>query len=330
MADTSLPTLEMLWEACDPHDALAERFGLQDAGSAARWVATVLDDHWGVRVDACERIVISDHNALAWVATPSGDRLAKWSVVPERFARLTQVARLTHWLHREGLPVSAPVRSLDGDLQVEVDDVTMSLQDVVDGELLDVDDPQQVRAAGAVLARLHLALATYPDADRAVAPAAPPAPVATRVSDWLGSLRDHVPAAARTILRRLVDDAPADRLPTQLVHGDFRSSNVICRGRDVAAVIDLEEVRLDHCVVEVARSAVMLGTRYRNWGPVSAEVRATFLAGYETVRPLTPAEAGWWDTLVLWHAWALVPPGEDPTGWGRSAHDQLEDLARAR
>lgn len=328
MDDASLPTLEMLWEACDPRDALTDRFGLPDARSAARWVATVLDEHWGVRVDACERVVISDHNALAWVATPSGRMIAKWSVVPERFPRLARVARLLCRLDRDGLPVSAPVPSLDGGLQVEPGDVSIGLQRVVDGDLLDVGDPDQVRDAGAVLARLHLALATSPDAGQVVAPAGSPAPLTTRVSDWLGSSLDHVPAAARATLRAMILDAPDERLGTQLVHGDFRSSNVLCDGPAVAAVIDFEEARLDHCVVEVARSAVMLGTRYRDWGPVSSEVRTTFLSGYESVRPLTPVEAGWWDALLLWQACALVPRGDDPTGWGSVALAILEEPAR--
>lgn len=330
MSDAPPPLLEMLWESHDPHVVIQERFGLGDAESAARWVATALDESWGVQVDRCERIVISDHNALAWVTTPSGRLLAKWSVAPERHARLAQVARLTHWLERAGLPVSAPLPSRHGGLQVEIGDVSMCLQRVVRGDLLDVGDADQVRDAGAVLARLHLALATYPDAARVVAPAGPPAPVASRVADWLDGAPDQVPATARAALRQLVDGAPHDRLLTQLVHGDYRSSNVLCAGPEVAAVIDLEDARIDHCVVELARSAVMLGTRFRQWGPVSSEVRATLLAGYESVRPLTPAESGWWDALVLWHAWALVPPGDDPTGWGRAAHEHLEDLARTR
>jgi homoserine kinase type II len=53
--------LEMLWEAHDPRRAL--------------------------------RIVISDHNALAWVETQSGRLLAKWSVVRERFPHWTAVCR---------------------------------------------------------------------------------------------------------------------------------------------------------------------------------------------------------------------------------------------
>jgi homoserine kinase type II len=60
---------------------------------------------------------------------------------------------------------------------------------------------------------------------------------------------------------------------------------------------------------------------------VSAEVRAVFLSGYQSVRRLTPVEASWWDVLVLWYALALVPPGDDPTGWGPSALTHLAELA---
>ena len=322
-----MPTLEMLWETHDPHGVLEERFGFAGAVAAGSWVAATVHKHWGIRVDSCERIVISDRNALAWVTTPSGQLLAKWSVAPARFPRLSQIAQLTHWLDGNGLPVSAPVPSLDGRLQVEVEEVSMCLQRVIQGDLLDVGDPHQVRAAGAILARLHHALAGYPGTDQIVAPEGRPEQLAARVTGWLGSAGQHVPEAGRNTLRMLVADAPADLLPTHLVHGDFRSSNVLCTGPKIAAVIDFEEARLDHCIVEVARSAVMLGTRFRDWGPVSAEVRATFLSGYRSVRQLTLVEESWWDVLVLWYALALVPPGDDPTGWGSSALSHLAELA---
>jgi homoserine kinase type II len=82
MGDSRVPVVEMSWEAHDPHGALGERFGFEDALSAGRWIAATVHDQWGIRVDSCERIVISGRNALAWVTTPSGRLLAKWSVPP--------------------------------------------------------------------------------------------------------------------------------------------------------------------------------------------------------------------------------------------------------
>jgi homoserine kinase type II len=109
------------------------------------------------------------------------------------------------------------------------------------------------------------------------------------------------------------------------VQGDYRAANILCVGTAVVGVLDFEELRLDHRIVELARSAVMLGTLFRNWGPVSASVRQQFLDGYQTVQALTDAELRWWPVLVLWYSLALVPPGDDPTGWGRAAIEVLDE-----
>ncbi|MCF0093835.1 phosphotransferase [Micromonospora sp. MH99] len=323
MIESQAPMVEMLWEPHDPRQALDERFGFGDAESAGRWVAAMLKEHWGVRIDSCERIVMSGGNAIAWVGVPSGRLLAKWSVVLERFPRLMETARLTCWLHGRGLPVSAPVPARDGRLQVEVDGVSMGLQREVVGDLLDTTDLHQVRAAGVLLAQLQDALAAYPDADQLLASAVAFEPLTARVTDWLDSHADHLPMAARDTLRGLVISAPPDRLPRQLVHFDIRSANILWAHGEVAAILDFEEARHDHRIVELARAAVLLGTRYHNWGPVSAEVRAEFLTSYQSERPLTPVEAGWLDILLLWQALAMVPPGDDPTGWGSSVLSQL-------
>jgi len=145
-----------------------------DGESAGRWLSAALSEHWGVRVHACERIVMSDHNALGWVLTPSGRVLAKWSVASARFPQLPEMARLTNWLDDQGLPVSALVPAKDGRLQVEFDGVSMGLQHEIQGDLLDVSDPRQVSATGAMLARLHDALASYPDNEQVAAVAEQP------------------------------------------------------------------------------------------------------------------------------------------------------------
>lgn len=323
------PVVEMLWETLDPHHVLGARFGLSDGNSASRWVAAMVEEHWGVRIDSCERVVISGHNALAWVTTPSGRMVLKWSVVRERFLRLSALSRLTRWLDGHGLAVSTPVPALDGRVQVEVDGASMCLQREIEGTLLDTADPDQVSAAGAVLARLQDALAAYPDADQILMLAGPPEPLAARVATWLDSGVTQVPAPARDTLRRVVADAPPGPLPVQLLHQDFRSASVVCAGARVAAVLDFEEAGIDHRVVELARSAVLLGTRFHSWGPVSTEVRARFLLGYQSVRCLTPTEAAWWDILVLWHSLAMVPPGDDPTGWTASALASAAEMTPA-
>lgn len=305
---------------------MQERFGFIHGDAAARWVIAVLEDLWGIEVDACQRIVMSDRNALAWVSTASGRMLAKWSVWEERFPRLAALARLTTWLDERGLPVSAPVAALDGRVQVEVEGVSLSVQRVVAGELLDAAALDQVHEAGAVLAGLHDALASYPHADQVAEVMESPEPLARRVTWWLKDAPDHVPRAAVDTLRRLVADAPTASLPTQLVHGDFRAANLLCIDSGVAAVIDFEEARLDQPISELARSAVLLGTRFHDWGPVSSDVHKALLDGYQSVRELTTAEARWWAILVLWYSVMMIPAGEDPTGWESAALTMLREV----
>lgn len=317
----------MLWEVDDPGRVLRERFGFGDGVSVGQWVTDMLRTFWGVEVSTCERVVMSDRNALAWVTAPSGRLLAKWSVLPERFAGLAQMARLTRWLDDRGMPVSAPIRALDGALQVEVDAASMSLQREVKGHLLDTAVPAEVHAAGAALARLHQALAAYPEPHGLMVGPAPALPLGERIGAWLDSRAGHVPDAARRVLGELIVSAPTDELPVQLVHGDFRSANVLCAAGEVVAVIDFEEARLDHRVVEVARSAVLLGTRFHDWAPVPPDVHATFLAGYRSTARLNPVEERWLDVLLLWNGLAMVPPGPDPTGWAEAARDHVDRLA---
>jgi homoserine kinase type II len=312
----------MLWESVDPHEALASRFEFADAGQLAAWVTAELTDTWGVEVTSCDRVVISAGNALVWITSSTGRMILKLSVRPSLFARLANVARLTSWLDRHGLPVAAPLPALNGELQVERNGFSMGLQSVVEGSMLDADNLAQVHAVGAELARLHLALAEYPDA----APLGPggqadPTPLRTRVEGWLHSTAgDRVASLAESLRRRLAC-LPSDTTlpPPQLVHLDIRSANLLCNGDRVSAILDFEETGIDHPIDDLAKAVVLLGTRFRHWGPVPPETHATLVAGYRAVRELSSPEAAWLRPLILWRTLRLVPAGDDPTGWAESA-----------
>ncbi|MEU0316674.1 phosphotransferase [Nocardioides sp. NPDC006273] len=246
------PSISMLWESTDPSAALTDRFGFASADSATDWLSSVLADHWGFRVDACERLVISDANCLAWLVVDGRRMIAKWSMRQPVFARLAAIARLTSWLDGRGVPVSAPQPAKDGRVQVEVDGFSIGLQNVVYGDLLDIADAVQVQAAGEMLATMHAAMADYPDAIPTEEPKAP---------------------------------------RTQLVGNDFRSANILWADGRIAAVLDLEEARYRRRVDDLAQAAVLLGTRYRCWSPTPADVRGAFVAAYESVLPLSQADA---------------------------------------
>lgn len=329
MVEEDVATVEMLWEPDAPGDVLRSRFGFDGPDEASGWVAERLDTFWGIRAEPCERIVMSGQNAIAWVSTTVGPMLLKWSIAPQRFPRLAATARLTSWLAARGIPVSAPVPALDGRVQLVAGEVSMGLQRKIGGELLDASDLEQVHAAGVALARLHDELRVYPDAERVLDADSAGKPLVERITGWLSSRPEHVPAGAREELRRRAAAASTESLPVQLIHGDYRAANILCTGTEITGILDFEEVWSDHPVMELARSAVLLGTLFRDWGPVSDTVRTQLRAGHESERPLSPAEASWWDALVLWWSLMMIPAGDDPTGWGVAAMGQLANREEA-
>lgn len=261
-------SVEMLWESAQPDHELMKRFGFRDATAAEAWVAEVLERYWELDMARCDRIVISDRNAMAWIE--AGDRrlIVKWSSLPQRFAHLEDAARLVAWLDAQGLPVAAPLAAIDGRLLVELGNdargrlrsrlplpgsrFLLGILPVVEGELLAVGDPKQLDDAGRMLATLHRALAAYP-----------------------GNVSGRGRFAG-----------------SQLVHNDFRSANILHDGADITAVLDFEEVTYDARVADIAKSAVLLATRYRDWGPTTEAERASYVQAYDrhAADPLTEPE----------------------------------------
>jgi homoserine kinase type II len=121
----------------------------------------------------------------------------------------------------------------------------------VPGDLLDVADAAQVRAAGEMLGVLHTQLAAYPG---------------------------------------VVPTAEPPRSGTQLVGNDFRSANILWASGRISAVLDLEQARYERRVDDLAKAAVFLGTRYHDWAPTPPDVRDAFVAAYQAAHPLPPEE----------------------------------------
>jgi homoserine kinase type II len=128
--------------------------------------------------------------------------------------------------------------------------LTLLIEPVIDGDLLDVDDLAQVAEAGHMLATLHDALAAYPQGIDG--------------GQWTEQGR--------------------------LVHNDFRSANILHCGAGITAVLDFEEVTYRTRVADLAKATVLLGTRYHDWVPTSELVREAFVEAYRDQAPLTGAE----------------------------------------
>ncbi|TDO34330.1 Ser/Thr protein kinase RdoA (MazF antagonist) [Kribbella sp. VKM Ac-2527] len=312
----------MLWESTDPQDALRDRFGLYGFDEAVLWLTKVLAEVWGVDVESCERILISGHNAIAWIRSDRGAFVAKWSRAEGQFVRFAAAADLINALHQRGVPVAPPLESVDGRYREIVSSdssrLSMTVQQAVDGQPLDTGNETTVRAAGASFAELHAALALHPDHRLIGSEPNSPADLRQRIEQWLAEDDSRIAPAASDRLREQISTLPPIDTEPQLIHNDYRSTNILTADTEIVAVVDFDEIAWDYAVCDLARTLVFLNTRFTDWNPTPANVRRTFLAGYESVRPLTNPEAQWLQALVLWRGIAAIPPGPDPAGWANA------------
>ena len=310
------PGLSLLWESADEHAALRDRFGFADVGEATDWLVAALHEHWGLTVRSCGRLTISDHNAIAWVSTDRAELVVKWSRDERQFSRLEATTGLITRLADQGIPVAAPVPARDGAVRVATDGpigpLSVAVLPEIDGTWLDVTDLEAVRTVGVCLARMHEVLGGL---ELPTLEGQPPRPPRERVRAWLED-HDHGRApSASARLAAMLEDLP-DLVDTpQLLHGDVRAANLLMRGGQVAAVLDLDEVRVDHRIVELAQSSVLLGTLFRDWRPTPVPARRALREGYRRLRPLDAREQAWLEALTLWIGLASVPAGDAAQPW---------------
>ena len=315
------PGLSLLWESADEHTALRERFGFADVADATDWLVATLHEHWGLTLRSCRRLTISDHNAIAWVRTDRDELVVKWSREERLFPRLEATTGLITSLADQGIPVAAPLPARDGAVRVVTDGpigpLSIAVLPEIDGTWLDVTDLDAVRTVGTCLARMHEVLGEL------ALPALegpPPRPPREWVRTWLEK-HDHRRApSAPARLAALVHDLP-DLVDTpQLVHGDVRAANLLMRDGQVAAVLDLDEVRVDHRIAELAQTSVLLGTLFRDWRPTPGSARRALREGYEQVRTLGEVERAWLEALTLWIGLASIP-AEGAAPWIAAVED---------
>lgn len=310
----------MLWETTDPQAALLDRFGFGSLNQAAEWIATSVAEAWNLSIWGCSRLVISDHNAIAWAATEHGPVVLKWSHAVSHFEGLAAATELLTRLGDRGVPVAMPMPSATGERRNlvvgPIGPLSVAVLPELNGTWLDVTEPSMVRAAGACLARVHLALDGYSD-PRLWQPARHEPPD-SRLRHWLTDHETDLAPEATRRLADLVDTLPPLAGTAQPVHNDFRAANILVHEGQIVGVLDLDEVAWDHPVCDLAKAGVYLGTLFRNWRPTPDHVRRELWLGYESIRPLAQIERRWLGALTLWHAISAVPPGHDPAAWSQA------------
>lgn len=303
----------MLWESTDPEVALSIRFQFATPEAATHWLINTVAYTYGIAVTSVDRLVISSANLLAWLTSAAGPLLAKCCGFAPAHQRLLNTGELVVWLAQARLPVSAPLVATTGSVQVRCDHLSLGVQRVISGDLLDPTQLDQAHAAGVTLAQLHQALAAYPrTTDFATHTQVPT--VTALIDRWatqkLATITEPLLVAGSRTLLQHIQEGDSGPLPIQLVHGDYRAANILWHEDQIKAVLDFEEVRWGQRVNDLAWAAVHLGTRFHHWGPVTPAVHRAFLSSYITQNPLAVQEQAWLLPLLTWHSLVLACSAE--------------------
>jgi homoserine kinase type II len=194
---------------------------------------------------------------------------------------------LLEHLSKRGVSCPLPVRNLKGEILSEISGRTAALVTFLEGVWLRRPKPEQCFAVGQALAELHLAGADF----------------AIRRENALGprgwhSLFHGFEARADEVmpgLRALISDELAyldsrwpNSLPSGVIHADLFPDNVFFLGDTLSGLIDFYFACNDALAYDVA--ICLNAWAFEPDQAFNIEKGRALLKGYQSVRPLTPAE----------------------------------------
>ncbi|HXH72805.1 MAG TPA: homoserine kinase [Mariprofundaceae bacterium] len=202
-------------------------------------------------------------------------------------SELPYFMRLMKHLSHHGLVCPDVMVRRDGSLLFDVHGKLGCIVSCLSGKTLDALNPAQLVAAGHVLAELHAAGADFPERR--------PSPTGY---DWLTArataMQADVEKRYGIAAASLLADELAwqgrqklEGLPSGVIHGDLFVDNILFEGDAVSGVIDFYYA---HDAAYAMDIAISLNALAVHLSADDTARMAAFLAGYETVRPLTEVE----------------------------------------
>ncbi len=196
------------------------------------------------------------------------------------------------YLRKHGLPCPQPLADRKGRLYREARGQCLSLFRWLDTQAKRPDRLTTARLenVGRALADLHLIGKSYKKGieNRFTF---------ERIAEIYGEMRDGLPPHHRKIVRTLDDEVAylehylEHKLPKGIILGDLRLDALLFRGEKLVAILDFETACRGKFIFDLAAAVNALCT-----GPEGYDLKRfeSFIAGYESVRPLSLAE---WDAF---------------------------------
>jgi homoserine kinase type II len=194
---------------------------------------------------------------------------------------------LLTWLADHGFPSARPVADREGRVLKSVRGKPAAMVEFLPGMSVRRPTAAHCRQAGEGLARLHLAGAGYPARRANDLGQAGWAPL---FSGLEGAAEDLKPGLAATIRGDLDHLAAAwpKGLPSGTIHADFFPDNVFFRDQTFAAAIDFYFACDDAYAYDLA--VALNAWCFEADGSFNLTAGRAMIGGYETHRPLSPAE----------------------------------------
>jgi len=184
-------------------------------------------------------------------------------------------------------PVPRTIHDRDGALYRKIGDKSVALIEFLPGVSVGAPTPAQARAVGHELARLHLAAADFPSTRANTMGIAESRRLAVECGDdALAAIHPTLAALIAQDLPRIAAAWPID-LPQSVIHADLFPDNVLVLGDTITGLIDFYFACNDLTAYDLA--VTHLAWCWDDSG-FRDDLSRAMLAGYEAVRPLSPAE----------------------------------------
>ncbi len=191
------------------------------------------------------------------------------------------------YLADHGFPSARPVADREGRLLKTVRGKPAAMVEFLPGMSVRRPTAAHCRQAGEGLARLALAGQGYPGRRANDLGQAAWAPLFSGLEDEAETLKPGLAATIRADLDHLAAAWPKD-LPTGTIHADFFPDNVFFRDKTFAAAIDFYFACDDAYAYDLA--VALNAWCFEADGSFNLTAGRAMIGGYETHRPLSPAE----------------------------------------
>lgn len=260
-----------------------------DIGSALAAGATRFAAMFGLRPIGARRIASGSDRRNYALTLPAGGRAFLRIYPPGDTTSAPYELRLTEHLAARGVPTPVPLPlAPPGNGRIAIHEGTCAvLLPWIEGDILCARavHVEHARRVGGALARFHVAGASFP---RPPAPRFGPAELAHILESGVErSAGTEAAEAARALAARLAawaQDGPLAE--TGLVHGDLFRDNILWRGPEIAAVLDLESASRGSLAWDL-----MIAVLAWCFGDELDLHRArALIKAYSEVRPLSPGD----------------------------------------